>query len=344
MFRIRSEQIKKIRTLLATGGRKLLFYHQDADGVCSAALMLKAFPTLEPYVREGPHLDVEFIKFIVQKQPDLAIFLDIPVDESVEHYRKIEQGLPGTKFLIIDHHIPTTDLNSSQTSHFNPMFEQKVYLPTSWLVYHILTGLKRPVKSAMWISAIGIVGDYAFKECADFLKRCKQSWPKADFESGAQLISAAVTIKGAKGAKYALSVLTGSIRPEDFLENAQLLTWRTAMLAEIDRILADFERKKELIPELRLIFYELKSKYNITSVVSSVIARANPQMLVVIGKETEDGWKISVRAPEGMNAAAIVKAAIAGIGIGGGHRRAAGGVVRDWKEFRNRITEQLRSE
>jgi single-stranded DNA-specific DHH superfamily exonuclease len=339
MFKIKADHIKKIGALLAIKGKRLLFYHQDADGVCSAALMLKFFD-FEPYVREGPHLEQEFIKFIVQKQPNLVLFLDLSIDQEADCYKHIEQALPDTKFLIIDHHLPDANLNSPQTLHINPMFDQTTYLPTSWIVYQILSNLKKPAN--IWIAAIGIVGDYAFKECADFLKKCSKSFPKISFERGAELISAAITMKGTKGAKYALSVLIDSKKPDDFLSNNQLLKWHTDMESEINRILSDFEKNKEVLPDLKLIIYELKSKYNITSIISSVATKINPGMIILIRKETENGWKISMRVPEWANAADLVKKAVVGIGIGGGHKRAAGGFVENWDEFKKRLITELK--
>ena len=51
------EDVKRAASFLRTRGRKLLFYHQDADGVCAAALVLKFFPGFEALAREGPRME-----------------------------------------------------------------------------------------------------------------------------------------------------------------------------------------------------------------------------------------------------------------------------------------------
>lgn len=169
--------LAKIGKFLKTPGKKLLFYHHDADGVCSAALLLKFFPGFESMPREGPRLEESFPEYVVKKKPGLLVFLDIPIDQEWKLVREIQKKIPGLRIMIIDHHILEKDLNSSKTVHYNPRFKKDIYLPAAYLVYKILEGLGKGVKPSKWIAGMGIIGDYGFRECSDFLKTLEKEKP-----------------------------------------------------------------------------------------------------------------------------------------------------------------------
>ncbi|MFQ5647610.1 MAG: DHHA1 domain-containing protein [Candidatus Aenigmatarchaeota archaeon] len=334
------EQVDRADEFLRTKGKKLLFYHQDSDGICSAALLLKFFPGFEAVVREGPRMDDRFVEEVLEKKPSLVVFLDLPVD----------QELPKARILVIDHHIPEADLNSERILHINHMFTQKVYIPTSYQVYRVLERMGRKMGGLCWISAIGIIGDYGFKECHDFLLKCKVRYPELLYEhpmesklaKASEMISSAVTLKGARGAMMALDILVKAKRHADFAGHKGLVRLDKRMKAEVDKILDEFSKKKEEHPELNLIIFEVRSKLNITSVISSILARLYPDDIIIIRKGHNGGWKISARSQTGIvNLGEIIKKCVSGIGSGGGHEKAAGAMVNNWEEFKARLLRAL---
>jgi hypothetical protein len=54
---ISKTEAKKLETWLASAGRKLLFYHNDADGITSACMLLRFFSGFESDVRKGPVME-----------------------------------------------------------------------------------------------------------------------------------------------------------------------------------------------------------------------------------------------------------------------------------------------
>lgn len=341
--------LKKIGKFLDTPGKRLLFYHHDADGVCSAALLLKFFPGFESMPREGPRIEEDFADNVVKKKPDLLVFLDIPIDQEWRAVKKIQEKIPGLRVLIIDHHIPEKDLNSKNTVHYNPKFKRDIYLPNAYLMYRILEGLGKDVKPCGWIAGMGIIGDYGFRECSGFLKGLEKEKPgilKGDpFSSklgrATELISHAITLKGLKGAKQSLELLLGSEDFESFAANPQLKKWSRGVRKEIEKILGSFE--KEAVPYPGgLLEYRIISRLNLTSIISTILATQNPLKVIMIVKKAEKGWKVSLRCQSGrVNLGALTKKAVKGIGSGGGHKKAAGALVRDLELFRERLLKGL---
>jgi len=364
MIDIYSEKIKKIDSFLNTKGKRFLFYHRDADGVSSAALMLKFFPVLIPVPRRGPRLESEFVDYLIEQKPDLVIFLDLPIDQEWKRIDILKKKLPDMRILIIDHHIPEKNLNSKNVVHFNPKFRHDVYLPASYLVYRILGKLGKSVGSYVWIACIGVIGDYGFNECKDLMKECKKVSPdllkqdpfKSKLGRGVELISAAITLKGLRGADNALEILIKSDSYEDFAHSGELSKWKSIVDREFKNILNKFESEKkkvkkhkqseslDIFPELNLIIYTIKTRLSMTSSVSSVIAIENPKKTVVIVRKSGDEWKLSMRNQTGnVNLNKIVKKCVKDIGSGGGHIKAAGALVKDFEEFKKRFINELSS-
>ncbi len=342
--------LDKIGKFLETPGKRLLFYHHDADGVCSAALLLKFFRGFETMPREGPRLEEGFVDDVVKKKPDLLVFLDIPVDQEWRAVREIQRRLPDLRLIIIDHHIPEKDLNSSRTVHYNPRFKKDIYLPNAYLVYRILEALGKDIKSLKWIAGMGIIGDYGFRECKSFLQGLEKENPgilkggpfSSRLGKATELISHAITLKGLKGAREALELLIKEESFEGFAKNQRLRLWSKKVKREIKRILAGFERDRIAYPNTSLLEYRIRSRLNLTSIISTILATENPRKVIMIVKETERGFKVSLRCQSGkINLGALVKRAVKGIGSGGGHKKAAGALVRDLELFRERLINLL---
>lgn len=342
-------EIDKLKKLLKTKNRRLLFYHRDSDGVCSAAQMLKFFPDFETYPLESPRMEEGFIESVIEKEPSLVVFVDLPVGQEAEKVERLSKEC-GCFIIIIDHHIPQKDMNSDSILHINHMFENDIYIPTSYQVQWLLEKIGKKASMWDWISAIGIIGDYGFRECKDFLNKVKAKYPdllsdnalESKLGLGSNVISSAITMKGVWGAERALKTLVEAKKFEDFFEDEELGKLTEEMKLEIDRLLEDFPKKKEEFANINLILYEIKSKLNITSVIASKLARLYPEDIIVVRKHTEKGVKMSLRCQRGqVNLGLAVKACIEGIGSGGGHPKAAGAFVTDWKRFKDRFIEKV---
>ena len=332
---------KRLERFLEIQGKRMLFYHQDADGVCSAALMLKFYP-FRAEAREGPGLS-DIIPGLLKEKPDLLCFLDLPIDQEWKDFRKLDSALQA--ILVIDHHIPERDLNSERTLYINPMLKSQTYQAASYLVFKLLKELGKPVEPYSWIACIGIIGDHAVEGCRELIEYCRKFWPFEDvWKSGlaraSELISAAITLKGQRGAKFCLDLLLRSEDLSEFLFDPGLQEWKERLDRELEKLERDFRLKREEIGNLLL--YEIKSDLNITSLFASRMAVKNPERIILIRKRSDSRWKLSIRAPPGIDLSALVKSCVKGIGKGGGHRQAAGATISDWEVFRKRFIQALK--
>jgi single-stranded DNA-specific DHH superfamily exonuclease len=334
--------------------KKLLFYHQDGDGISSAALVLKVFPDFLPSAREGPMIEDDFLKVIVAKNPGLLLFLDLPVDQESKKMEKLRQKLPATDIIVIDHHIPEVDLNDLNIHHLNPRFENKdAYIPTSYLIYMFLKReFPEEMGKLMWIATIGVISDYAFKECRSFLTECKERFPELlDTELDenifssklgmlSRMMSSAITLKGLKGANYSLKVLVRADSCDDFIKNKKIIKWHNIVKDEMKRLLEEFEKKSRSVG--KVVIFKLKSRLNVSSVLASILARKHPERTILLTKKSSAGWKVSVRCQNpSCNLGSAVKKSAEGIGMGGGHERAAGALVKNWKMFEKRFLREI---
>ncbi|MBM3303635.1 MAG: DHH family phosphoesterase [Candidatus Aenigmarchaeota archaeon] len=336
---------KKLEELgeMLEAGRVLLLYHHDTDGICSAALLLRFFPKMKSLPLEGPRLDRKEMKRIASQDADVMIFLDLPVDQEFESLMQLKRK---AKLAVIDHHIAERDLSRWGVLHINPRLEKDVYLPTSYMVYKILEKLGKKPSGVKWISCIGVYGDYGMKDCAAFLASCDMG--REGMALGSELISAAVTLKGLKGADIALKYLLASEDFSNFSRSNALKAWKAAVSKEFNEIMGHFDGGKELYPDAGLVIYEIRNRLNLTSAVSNRLSELLPDLVVMIRKKHDKGgqgkeWKLSLRCQSGrVNLGLITKKCAEGIGSGGGHKKAAGAVVSDYGKFLARLRAELK--
>lgn len=350
---IRDEkELERLEGFLKTPGKRLLFYHRDADGICAAALLLKFFGDFERTARQGPRIEKEFVKYLVEKKPDLLVFLDLPVDQEEEKVKEILEKLPKTRIVIIDHHIYEKDMNSERIIHINPRFFEDAYLATSYVVFKLMDSLGKDAAPFVWIAGIGIIGDYDLKDCGDVLKLCEKNYPgsigkdplRSKLGYASELICSAVTIKGSEGAEKVLKTLLESERYGKFLESKRLKNWHREVKEEIRRVIKDAYRSREIHPKLDLHIYTIRTRMSLTSAVSTYFAEKFPDKTIIIRKRSEGEWKLSFRNQSGrVNVGQLAKKCVQGIGTGGGHKKAAGAIFSDWDKFRECLLEELKA-
>ena len=172
------EQLNKISEWSSITGRKLLFYHNDPDGITAAAQWMSVFDDFEPIAREGPVMKHSFVRWVADQDPDVLVFLDLPVDQEWDKLEWLQKHDPELRIIIIDHHIPDKDVSSEQAVHINNKlvsgFKDK-YIPAAFLVYSVLDAVgddsaKKQLKQMRWIVGAGIIGDYGQRDCAAFFK------------------------------------------------------------------------------------------------------------------------------------------------------------------------------
>jgi single-stranded DNA-specific DHH superfamily exonuclease len=345
------KELKRLEEFLKTPGKRLLFYHRDADGICSASLILRFFPGFEQDARQGPRIEKEFIKEMLEKKPDLLVFIDLPVDQEWEKLKEVMENLPKARVVVIDHHLHERDMNSERVVHVNPRFFEDSYLATSYIVYKLMESLGKEVSALVWVAVIGVIGDYDLKDCKDLLEFCEKSYPgslgknpmRSNLSYAADLICSAVTIKGSEGSERVLRIILESKDYRKFLESNLLKAWHKKVRGEISRVIKDALKNKEIHPKMGLHIYTIKTRMSLTSALSTYFGERNPEKTVIIRRRVDNEWKISLRNQSGeVNVGSLAKRCVKGIGTGGGHKKAAGAIVTDWDRFRECLLEEMK--
>ncbi len=272
-------------------------FHCDADGVCSAAQILKFLKRkgIEVFLASGELEEKTFQK--VPGRYKFVIILDLPVDYHVSWLRRFSSGI------VIDHHIPKKDLNSYGFFHYNPRFEEpEKYISTSEICYEICK--KLGVRNIKWISRIGAVGD-----------RSLRGGDKE--EKAVEYINAAKIIKGEDFLPKIVEILASCKNIDDFLSKKEFETMSRKVRKEIEKWIRNF------VPDKEICFYEIDTPYSIISIVANeLFDRYTDKTIIVYG--FKDGvFKISGRSKKYNLGEAFHKAA-KGLGKGGGHPVAAG--------------------
>jgi len=346
------KELRRLEEFLNTSGKKLLFYHRDADGLCSAALLLKFFGEFESNARQGPRIERDFVKSVIESKPDLLVFLDLPVDQEWEKISEVLEKLPKAKMVVIDHHQHERDMNSERIVHVNPRFFADKYIATSYAVYRLMQALGKDASQLVWISAIGVIGDYDIKDCRDILELSEKTYPgsigkdpmRSKLSYASELICSAVTIKGNEGAGKVLKTLLESKGYRKFLESKGLKAWHQKVREEMSRVIKDAYRNREMHGKLGLHIYTIRTRMSLTSAVSTHFGEKQPDKVIIIRKKSGNEWKLSFRNQSGrVNVGQLAKKCVQGIGTGGGHKKAAGAIVTDWDKFRERLLEDLKS-
>ncbi len=344
------KELGELKQLLKSQN-KVLVQHRDVDGSCCAAQFLKFYPDFRTFSIKDPFIPDDLMSELKVLKPELIIFVDVGVDEHADRLEKLKDILPETKFFIVDHHMIQNDLSKKGMVHINPRFQDpEIYIPASLMVFDILSYFGLENKKDSWLACIGVISDYGQKDNPEFIEACKKMYPglldskeliDSTIGDSAKTIYSGIILKGEYGVKKVLDALVKAGKFEDFSENKTLNGWRQKVDKEIEKVVKDSEDKKEILDGI--LFFEIKSKLNLASIISNILSRKYEDKIVVISKHVSDGWKISARSPKNiagkkLNLAEAVKKSVEGIGYGGGHPQAAGAFVEDWEKFKERLT------
>ncbi|RLG73449.1 MAG: hypothetical protein DRO23_08905, partial [Thermoprotei archaeon] len=112
--------VARAREILSEANTVTLVYHDDADGVCSAALAVLGLDKLKVNVKRKVCLEKLFPQAIEaihskQKENDIIMYVDL----GSPHTGKIAEKIRGEKVIIIDHHDPQKVVHKNIV-HINP--------------------------------------------------------------------------------------------------------------------------------------------------------------------------------------------------------------------------------
>ena len=316
----------------------------DNDSICSAALihkLLKTRGTDSKFVMSGVNSSVseDVIDILKKLEPAHIIIVDIS-DVRVDLLTEMRNM---SNVLIIDHHTPKGYV---KVVYVNPrIFDKQLYIPATYLCYRIYEKFSDP-KGVMWIAGIGTLSDMGLKFCESLFNEIKKNFyelvdenPNIDeilFDKSvlgtlSKTFNSARVVDGMDGAQIALDVIVKSKSYKDVLDGKgdanKLLQWNKTSEKEFKELLKDYEKKKKVFG--KYVMYEIKSKLNMKSPLSSYLAKTLATEVLVILQKKEKFIDVSFRRGRVsiMDLDRLAKMSMNGIpdSNGGGHIQASGG-------------------
>ncbi len=311
----------------------------DEDGL-TAAVQTKLFLDMngansKVFFYDHNMKQARFFDDFNRTQFDRTVFLDL--NESFISDVLESVGANTGKFLIIDHH-QTLPLNFSQTEYFSikPWDFSKVtpsHYPTSKMVYDIFGGID-------WICAIGVIGDYAFKEWSSFIKQVIKGHTLSEKELHELAgIVGCITAFHSRKITDLFEFLCSSKSPRDLFTS-----WFADLKKEFDLALEEerkrFYKEATFVEDANVYFFETKP--NFRSKLSNLISKELPASTIIIFEDQGVNFGASFRRSDfkidcGQLASFAVKEAKHG--RGGGHIPAAAATFQ--RTYLTRLKEKV---
>ena len=307
----------------------LILGHFDADGLAAVAILKRAIGQAKiRLVGKGenpwsPSLHSE----LVAKAPPAIIATDLGVREG--------DILPDTPTLLVDHHVPTGTPGTATviSGHgFDPE-------PTSALLAYWCARGMGAGEDALWLAAIGLIGDMAGEAGFPELEEAQRRYGKTALRSAVSLINAPRRTAKAD-ATPALSLLLKCGSPKELLsgvhpETAQLVAAKAEVKAEMDVA-------KRVAPKVRgdVALISLASPCQIHPLVAQQWrGRLKDKVVIAANRDYRPGWvHFAARTATGQDLIRFFaehRPEGAGAEYGSGHRQASGGALRhgQWNRF-----------
>jgi len=122
----------------------------------------------------------------------------------------------------------------------------------------------------------------------------------------------------------------------------RLHKFRREIDKELRKYLEQFDSEAEFHLDTHVVFYSIKSKFNITSQIATQLQHSHPNKIIaIISPETQETVKVSLRRGSKIKTdlATLAEATVTGLvqASGGGHQDAAGCILRNedinlWKK------------
>jgi single-stranded DNA-specific DHH superfamily exonuclease len=317
-----SEAVEFLKNLTSDSGLKI-FSHIDADGVCSAAILISFLRKRGIVPKDGlPPIQLTDVPPQSIDPSKVMIFTDLSSDTILPFIHE--------NSLIIDHHIFE---ERPAVPFYNPREADKsAYIPASYLVWEVCSKLE-DMEDMKWVAAVGVLGDRGelnSELCREFVGQFEN---KEELGKTADYIFSVDLVEGTKGDIKMIEELLSAKGPKDIMENPYF----RFCYQEVQNELASAIKVIEKDGIFR--FIEVNSRYNIKSIIASQILEKE-EGVVVAAYSGGDDYKITLRTNTNLNLGAIAKAAAESVGgTGGGHEKAAGAKVA--KEKLSAFKEEL---
>lgn len=339
---ITEKQIDEIKGFLDKSENPLFFFDDDADGLCSYLLFKRYVNRGKGVViKSSPVLDVSFLRKVEEYSPDIVFILDKPMIS--------EDFIEGVHVPIVwvDHHSP---VDVKGVRYYNPKVNNPdVYLPTSYLCYQV-------VKQNLWVAMCGIIGDWCIPEFFDdFIKEYPDLVEKTDNPGdvlykqkfGRLIRIFSFLLKGkTSDVNKGISILSKVEDPYEILNQttsrARFIFRRFEKIDNEYKELLD-KAVKSATNDKILAFYYPSKKMSFTGELSNELSYLFPDKLIIVGREKNGEFRLSLRSKLHKLPKIIEKALVDVEGYGGGHDYACGGNIKskDLTRFVSNLMKQI---
>ncbi|MBI5332332.1 MAG: DHH family phosphoesterase [Candidatus Aenigmarchaeota archaeon] len=331
------ELIKKAADFLKRIKQKdgiIIVFNNDLDGMCSCVMIKKYLSKIgnNPYIISQPMPpDKNLIRRMQSGISNKVIFLDMAIDQSTVLVKKIK-GMG--ELLIIDHHLVSQNLNSRGIVHCNPRIKTPgIYQSTSYVVHKILGELEN-TEELDWIAALGAIADYDLSSSQDLVKKIQKRY---DIGKLHKIVAILASLKATRTmtCEKTVDALMAIKEPENILETEEFIRSYQEIENEKQGVMINTQSDTKV--NCNIVLYEIKSKYNIRSEISTRLAEKYKDKIVIVYEKIGKKINASVRCQtRKFNVDSALKKASANLNASAGGHEAAGGITideKDWSQF-----------
>ncbi len=356
------EKVENFLKSITKQDKIAIIHHTDPDGVSSGVLAAKIIEKIRNKKIDLRHnqdrsihgFTNESVELLKKNKINKVITTDISSEENYENWKKIEKF---AEILIIDHH-PTIHDSTIKTTIIKPQLFlegiQSVKYCASKLVYDIASRIT-DFSENDWISCIGIIGDVASTAWEEFLeetfKKHKfkkgKDWFDTILGEGAKTISS-VECYDDKLTYQTFEILYNAKKPEDLI-NSEIKKYTKLIDEEIQYWIKNLETKAEIHPEIETIYYEIQPKYDVKSVISTILGIKYPNKTIFTVTQNKETTNISARRGDFTKKTnEMLKKATENIpnAMAGGHPVSSGARIptKYYAKFKEKLFEILKDE
>lgn len=328
-------ELKVFEDAVVNAKRPVIFYDDDADGLCSYLLcQRRRGEAIGVRVHGTSIVTLDFARKVEENLPDVVIILDKP---------QVEQAFIDAidvPIFWLDHHEPQKP-SGKHVTYLNPrVHEDADNRSTTYWVYRALGR-----KEDLWVAAVGSISDWQITDVAeefwneypDLLKAVKTP-PEAIYQEPFETLIRMFqfNLKGDNAdVRTAVKILGRVESPYELLNKttprAKLVAKRYAMVQkEYDKLLAAAKKSVNDSPILFHLYPTLE--ISLVSEVSNQLLYEYPDKIIFICRVHNGEYKLSIRSANREIASAVKHAmqSTGARGNAGGHSHACGGrIVED---------------
>ncbi len=337
---IPEEQLQEIRDYLEKAENPLFFFDDDPDGLASYLVLKKKYDKGHGIcVKASPHEESIYTRKREEYHPDLVIILDRAI---------ISQELINSMhvpLIWLDHHEP---LDRKGVHYYNPLLHKpKDNNPTSYWTYKVVNDFE-------WIAMVGMISDWYVPNFASSFKYKElfdnQTTPgEILFESRFGMLAKVFHFMLKSTTSEVNEAIVTLAKIEDPYEILNQSTPKGKFIykkyEKINKIYEELLQQalQEVGKEDIFLFICPPAKISLSRVLSTELGYRIKKKLVIVARESEGCYKISLRSKV-IKVLPLLKKALLGInGYGGGHEYACGANVKkeDFNTFLNNLKNEM---